>query len=120
MAPGLRGLALFGRAGQRSFTRALSPQHPEVQASRQAEFAKRMFLYNYRLYDRYHRPVASMAVLADESESWHPTAFGFQVLGCEHTLKFPTAKLLDFAGRENELQVEANPLALVTLAQLLT
>ncbi len=94
--------------------------HLEVQASPQVEFAERMFVYNYRLYDRYHRPVASMAVLADESESWHPTAFGFEVLGCQHTLKFPTAKLLDFAGRESELQGQANPFALVTLAHLLT
>jgi hypothetical protein len=30
------------------------------------EFAERMFVYNYRLYDRYRRPIASMAVLADE------------------------------------------------------
>lgn len=94
--------------------------HVEVQGSPRAEFAERMFVYNYRLFDRYHRPVASMAVLADQSEGWHPTSFGFEVLGCAHTLKFPTAKLLDFAGRETELQAEPNPFALVTLAHLLS
>lgn len=94
--------------------------HIEVQGSPQAEFAERMFVYNYRLFDRYHRPVASMALLADQSEGWHPSSFGFEVLGCEHTLKFPTTKLLDFAGREAELQAEPNPFALVTLAHLLT
>ncbi len=94
--------------------------HLEVQGRRQREFAERMFVYNDRLYDRYRRPVASMAVLADESADWHPTAFGFEVLGCEHTLKFPTAKLLDYAGRESELQAAENPFALVTLAHLLT
>jgi hypothetical protein len=94
--------------------------HLEVQGAPQPGFAERMFVYNYRLYDRYHRPVASMAVLADESDHWHPTSFGFEVLGCEHTLKFPTAKLLDFAGRESDLQEQANPFALVTLAHLLT
>ena len=35
-------------------------------------------LYNNRLYDRYRHPIASMAVLADESESWHPTSFYFE------------------------------------------
>ena len=40
--------------------------HIEVQGSQQAEFAKRMFVYNYRIFDRFDRPVASMAVLADE------------------------------------------------------
>jgi hypothetical protein len=40
--------------------------HIEVQGSREAEFAERMFVYNYRLFDRYRRPVASLAVLADD------------------------------------------------------
>ena len=61
-----------------------------------------------------------MAVLADASPIWHPGSFAFEVLGCQHTLKFPTAKLLDYAGRESELQTDANPFALVTLAHLLT
>ncbi|MDD4929473.1 MAG: DUF4351 domain-containing protein [Gallionella sp.] len=94
--------------------------HLEVQGNQQAEFAERMFVYNYRLYDRYRRPVASMAVLADESENWHPTSFGFDVLGCEHRLKFPTVKLLEFAGQEAQLQADENPFALITWAHLLT
>ena len=94
--------------------------HLEVQGSAQAEFAERMFVYNYRLYDRYRRPVASMAVLADESENWRPESFGFEVLGCRHTLEFPTAKLLAYAGQEEDLAVADNPFALVTLAHLLT
>lgn len=94
--------------------------HVEVQGSAQAEFAERMFVYNYRLYDRYRRPVASMAVLADDSEAWRPERFGFEVLGCRHQLDFPTAKLLAYAGREEALQSEPNPFALVTLAHLLT
>lgn len=94
--------------------------HLEVQRNAQAEFAERMFVYNYRLYDRYRRPVASMAVLADESEHWHPKTFGFEALGCRHTLQFPTAKLLAYAGQEDILLAEQNPFALVTLAHLLT
>ena len=56
--------------------------HLEIQGTAQAEFAKRMFVYNYRIFDRYDRPVASMAVLADDSLSWKPQEFGFEVLGC--------------------------------------
>ena len=33
--------------------------HVEVQGTKQAEFAKRMFVYNYRIFDRYDRPIAS-------------------------------------------------------------
>jgi hypothetical protein len=94
--------------------------HIEVQGSAQEEFAERMFVYNYRLYDRYRRPIASMAVLADETASWHPTTFEFEALGCEHRLKFPTAKLLDYREQEDTLHTDANPFALVTLAHLLT
>ena len=39
--------------------------HVEVQGTMQTEFAKRMFVYNNRIFDRYDRPVASLAVLAD-------------------------------------------------------
>ena len=47
--------------------------HVEVQGTKQAEFAKQMFFYNYRIYDRYDRSVASLAVLADEHEHWKST-----------------------------------------------
>ncbi len=59
--------------------------HLEIQGSEQSEFAKRMFVYNYRIFDKYDRPVASMAVLADDSLDWKPQTYGFDVLGCQHT-----------------------------------
>lgn len=94
--------------------------HIEVQGSAQAEFAKRMFVYHYRLYDRYQKPIASMAVLADTTDSWRPNAYESETLGCELHFKFPTAKLLDYREREEALFVDPNPFALVTLAHLLT
>ena len=94
--------------------------HLEVQGSAQAEFAERMFVYNYRLYDRYRQPVASLAVLADSSANWRPNHFGFAVLGCEHELRFPAVKLLDYAAQQDQLYQNPNPFALVTLAHLLT
>jgi len=39
--------------------------HVEVQGRVDREFAKRMYVYNYRLFDRYDRRVATLAVLAD-------------------------------------------------------
>jgi hypothetical protein len=55
--------------------------HIEVQGSAQSEFAERMYTYNYRIYDHYKRPVASMAVLADDRPDWKPDQFGYEVLG---------------------------------------
>jgi hypothetical protein len=94
--------------------------HIEVQGSRQAEFAKRMFVYNYRLFDRYDRPIASMAVLADSYTRWKPSCFGFELLGCKHSLEFPVAKLTDYAGDLDRLQTEENAFAYVTAAHILT
>ena len=94
--------------------------HIEVQGQRDAGFAKRMFTYNYRLYDRYAHPVASLAVLADDDEGWKPDSFGFEVLGCRHRLEFPVVKLLEYAGRLEHLETDPNPFALVTAAHLRT
>jgi hypothetical protein len=79
--------------------------HIEVQGTKQAEFAKRMFVYNYRIYDRYDRPVASLAVLADQHKHWKPISYGFSVLGCKLTLEFPVAKLTDYENKLDELLV---------------
>ena len=45
--------------------------HVEVQGQNQADFAQRMFVYNYRLYDRYAKPVVSLAVLGEPSQRNH-------------------------------------------------
>ena len=42
--------------------------HVEVQTDRDPDFPLRMYVYNYRIFDRYNKPVASLAVLADEGE----------------------------------------------------
>lgn len=95
--------------------------HIEVQGTPEMDFAERMFVYNYRLFDRYRKPVASLAVLADDAPAWKPTSFGFEVLGCRHRLDFPVAKLLDLTGSEDDLLLAGgNPFALVTAAHLLT
>lgn len=94
--------------------------HTEVQGSRQAEFAERMFVYNYRLFDRYRRPIASMAVLADEQESWKPNSYGFEVFGCEHRLTFPIAKLTDYHEQLEALLASENAFAFITAAHILT
>jgi len=46
--------------------------HVEVQAQRKTDFPHRTFICNYRSYDLYKRPVASLAVLADDNLQWRP------------------------------------------------
>ncbi len=49
--------------------------HLEVQSQSQERFAERMFIYNFRIFEHYHAPVASLALLADERASWRPDEF---------------------------------------------
>ena len=94
--------------------------HIEVQGTKQAEFAKRMFVYNYRLYDRYDRPVASFAVLADQHKNWKPASYGYEILDCKHTLEFPVAKLTDYHDQLETLKASENTFAIITAAHILT
>ena len=92
--------------------------HVEVQSQEDAAFAERMYVYNYRLYDRYRRRVASLAILGDERPGWRPTQFGYELWGCEVGLRFPTVKLLDYRARWSELEASRNPFAVVVMAHL--
>jgi hypothetical protein len=52
------------------------------------------------------RPIASLALLTDESETWLPDHYEYSVLGCTRRL--------------DELETDANPFAIVTAAHLRT
>ena len=94
--------------------------HLEIQGGSEAVFGKRMFTYNYRLFDRYDRPIASLALLADESPDWRPGEYTHEVLGCRHRFEFPMVKLLDFSMEEEALLAHPNPFAWVTAAHRMT
>ena len=94
--------------------------HIEVQGDQEAAFARRMYIYNYRLFDKYDRRVASFALLSDDNPTWRPDQFGYELLGCRVQLDFPTVKLLDYESRWAELEASDNPFAVVVMAQLET
>jgi hypothetical protein len=94
--------------------------HIEVQSQAQEEFAERMFIYNYRIYDRYKKPVVSLAILADEREAWRPDRYREELWGWYVEMGFPTAKLLDYAQRSSELEESTNPFAVIVTAHLTT
>ena len=90
--------------------------HVEVQTTRDDDFPLRMYVYNYRIFDRYNKAVASIAVLADEDPGWRPSEFRSNLFGCEVGISFPVAKLLDFAADDAELEASLNPFAKIVLA----
>jgi hypothetical protein len=79
-----------------------------------------MYVYHYRIFDLYQRPVISLAILGDERPNWKPSYFGYSYGGCELSLKFPIAKLLDYESRWEELEQESNPFAVIIMAHLKT
>jgi hypothetical protein len=92
--------------------------HVEVQTARDADFPLRMYVYNYRIFDRYNKPVASLAVLAEDDPNWRPAEFRENVFGCETGIRFPAVKLLDFAAQEAALEASTNPFSKIVLAHL--
>lgn len=94
--------------------------HIELQGQRETGFTERLFVYNYRAYDRFRRPVATLVLLLDDEPGWKPGRYGFEVLGTRHYLEFPVVKLLDFRHQVDTLPEQDNPFALVTVAHLLS
>ena len=93
--------------------------HVEVQMADESEFPLRMYVYNYRVFDKYNRrEVASFAVLGDDNPCWRPDCFVYRRWGTEAGLRFPVVKLLDYAARRAELEQSDNPFATVVLAHL--
>jgi hypothetical protein len=94
--------------------------HVEVQAQVEEDFPLRLFVYHYRLFDKYNRKVASLAVLADEREDWRPESLGYELWGCRLAFHFPVVKLLDWGRQPGSLETSNNPFALLVLAHLKT
>ncbi len=91
--------------------------HVEVQSQEETNFEQRMFVYHYRLYDRYKRTVVSLAVLGDERSGWRLNQFDYELWGCEIRFKFPVVKLLDYQ-QWSALEASRNPFATVVMAHL--
>ncbi len=93
--------------------------HIEVQMDEESEFPARMFIYHYRILDKYNRrEVVSFAVLGDDNPAWRPQSFSYQRWGMEVGFRFPAVKLLDYTARRQELEASDNPFATVVLAHL--
>ncbi|MGB5684877.1 MAG: hypothetical protein WBM35_03630 [Candidatus Electrothrix sp.] len=90
--------------------------HIEVQGSRDSGFAERMYVYNYRIFDKYRRKVVSIALLIDSSPSFRPDCFRTELFGCEVRFTYPVIKLLDFDWPD--LEKDDSPFAVITRVQL--
>lgn len=94
--------------------------HVEIQGKVQREFAKRMFVYNIRILEKYHREVISLAVLTDTNPKFRDDTFQVTRGGFSLVFHFPVIKLIDYRDRWRELEKSDNPFAIVVQVFLKT
>jgi hypothetical protein len=94
--------------------------HIEIQNNFEAKFSERLYIYNYRLFDKYQHQIVTLAILTDDDANWRPEHYGYDLLDFKIDVNFPIVKLIDFQSQIEELQQNPNAFAIVTIAHLLT
>jgi predicted transposase/invertase (TIGR01784 family) len=94
--------------------------HIEIQSQASSDFANRMYIYNYKIYDRFKCPIESLAILADDNINWRPDHFILQSQKTTLRFDFPIVKLLDYRDKWSELEASRNPFATVVMVHLRT
>jgi hypothetical protein len=85
--------------------------HIEVQGYEDDEFAERMFTYFYRIYDKYRKDIAAMAIFTDDNPKFHPKSFERSFLRTGIFYNYETFKLSDY--KPKDFQNSNNPFAIV-------
>lgn len=92
--------------------------HIEIQGYMDRDFERRMYIYHYRLYDRYEKDIVSLAVLTDADTRYRPSIYRYERWGCELSFKFPVAKVIDYNERWDDVEKDKNPFSMVVMAHL--
>ncbi len=92
--------------------------HIEIQGYYDTAFPQRMYVYHYRIFDRYGVEVISLAVLSDDDPAYRPREYRTGRWGCNLLFQFPVVKVLDYGQDWAQLEAEPNPFAIVVMAHL--
>jgi hypothetical protein len=92
--------------------------HIEVQSQYDKDFPERVFIYHYRLYDRYGPRITSLAILGDDRKDWRPDCYSYETIGSQMVFEFTSVKLLDYADKWDELAKLRNPFSVVVRTHL--
>ena len=91
--------------------------HIEVQAQKQSDFARRMWVYHYRIYDKFMVHPVQLAVLADRHPKWKPGQYTLkQITGNLKLTSFATFKCLNLVDPEAIFTRTGNVFALIVAA----
>jgi len=94
--------------------------HIEVQGYQEENFSERIYIYNYRIFDRYRKEVISLALLTDTNQNYRPTTFRISRWGFKLSFQFPLIKLIDYQEKGEELEQNPNPFSIVVMSFLKT
>ena len=86
----------------------------EIEGGRDAEFAKRIYQYNYRIWDRYDISVATIAVYTGNRDQPKPCEYNLEVLDTSIRFQYRTYHIFDHS--EDELLAMDNIFAFIVLA----
>jgi len=86
----------------------------EIEGGRDAEFAKRVYQYNYRIWDRYDISVATIAVYTGNRNQPKPCEYSLEVLDTSIRFQYRTYHIFDHS--EDELLAMNNIFAFIVLA----
>ena len=83
-------------------------------ASAERDFEERLYTYNYRIFDRYHKDVITLAILTDDNKKFRPEKYEVKYPDTALTLKFGIRKLLDYRPQIAKLEKDKNPFVVIT------
>jgi hypothetical protein len=92
--------------------------HIEFQQAEEKDFPKRIYIYNYKIFDLHKKDTISFVLLGDKNKKWRPDKFNIKYEGFELYFKYKVVKLIDYANSEDELIKSKNPFCLIVLSHL--
>lgn len=94
--------------------------HIEIQGQKGTDFAQRMYMYNYRIFDKYRKEVISLALLTDPDPNYLPNIYETKRWDFYHVFKFPLVKIINYINYDFERAYNKNIFALIVQAYLKT
>ncbi len=92
--------------------------HIEVQMHYDPDLPKRLFIYHYRIFDKYGVHPLTLAILGDTSRKWRPTSYSYQSFGCRITFHFLICKTIDFQGKLDDPRYRHQQVLFIIAAHL--
>ncbi|BAV07203.1 hypothetical protein SAMN05421788_102174 [Filimonas lacunae] len=90
--------------------------HIEVQGYIDTSFPARMFTYFYRICDKFHHEITSLAIFTDNDDKYQPDRYEYDCFGTSLIFRFNTYKVK--AQDVTLLEQSENPFAIVILTVL--